>query len=183
MIRPSWIPCRALFVGSFFFLAVFGAGVQPVVAQDDAAAARAAAGCGPSGEMFNVQTTDQKHPVGQAEPGKALVYFFVDFINAPTMRVGMDGNWVGANEGKSYFFFPVEPGEHNICSEWQSGTFKKSSERVGEAIHLTAEAGKTYYLRLIFSYQRMSLEMEDEAEGHFLIGSSLFASSETKKKK
>jgi hypothetical protein len=183
MNRLSRLSYWAQIVRAFFFLAVFGLGVLRVLAQDDAAAARTAAGCGPSGEMFNVQTTDQKHPVGQMEPGKALVYFFVDFINAPTMRVGVDGNWVGANDGKSYFFFPVEPGEHNICSEWQSGTFKKSSERVGEAMHLTAEAGKTYYLRLIFSYQRMSLEMEDEAEGHFLIGSSLFASSETKKKK
>jgi hypothetical protein len=98
------------------------------------------------------------------------------------MRVGLDGNWVGANEGKSYFFFPVDPGEHNVCAEWQSGTFKKSSERIGEAMHLTAEAGKTYYLRLNFSYQRMDLELEDEAEGHFLIGSSLFATSQPKKK-
>ena len=169
--------------GCVLLLVLFFGTAVPVVAQDDAATARTAAGCGASGEMFNVQTTDQKHPAGQVEPGKALVYFFVDFINAPTMRVGVDGSWVGANDGKSYFFFPVEPGEHNICSEWQSGTFKKSSERVGEAIHLTAEAGKTYYLRLIFSYQRMSLETADEAEGHFLIGSSLFATSEPKKKK
>jgi hypothetical protein len=158
-------------------------GALPVLAQDDAAAARTAAGCGASGEMFNVQTTDLKHPVGQAEQGKALVYFFVDFVTAPTMRIGVDGNWVGANDGKSYFFFQVDPGEHNVCAEWQSGTFKKSSERIGEAIHLTAEAGDTYYLRLNFSYQRMNLEFSDEAEGHFLIGSSLFATSQPKKKK
>ncbi len=154
----------------------------PALAQDDAALARTAAGCGPSADMFNVQTTDQKHPVSQPEPGKALVYFFVDFLNAPTMRVGVDGNWVGANNGKSYFFFPVAPGEHNVCAEWQSGTFKKSSERIGEAIHLTAEPGKTYYIRLLFSYQRMNIEFSDEAEGHFLIGSSLFATSQPKKK-
>jgi hypothetical protein len=154
----------------------------PVPAQDDAAAARTAAGCGPSGKMFNVQTTDLKHPVGQTEPNKALVYFFVDFVTAPTMRVGVDGNWVGANNGKSYFFFQVDPGEHNVCTEWQSGIFKKSSERVGEAMHLHAEAGKTYYLRLNFGYQRMHLELSDEAEGHFLIGSSLFATSQAKKK-
>jgi len=98
------------------------------------------------------------------------------------MRVGVDGNWVGANNGKSYFFFQVPPGEHNICAEWQSGTFKKTSERIGEAMELTAEAGKTYYLRLIFGYQRMSLEVEDGAEGHFLIGSSLYATSQVKKK-
>jgi Protein of unknown function (DUF2846) len=154
----------------------------PVVAQDDAAAARTAAGCGPSAEMFNVQTTDVKHPVGQAEQGKALVYFFADFVGAPTMRVGVDGNWVGANNGKSYFFFQVAPGEHSVCTEWQSGTFKKSSERIGEAMHLTAEAGETYYIRLNFSYQRMNMELSDAAEGHFLIGSSLFAISQPKRK-
>ena len=167
----GWLLCLAIFLA-----------VLPVLAQDDAAAARTAAGCGPSGEMFNVQTTDQKHPVGKPDQGKALVYFFVDYINAPTMRVGVDGTWVGADEGKSYFFFPVELGEHNVCAEWQSGTFKKSSERVGEAIHLTAEAGKTYYIRLNFSFRRMHLELSDEAEGHFLIGSSLFATSQPKKK-
>ncbi|HXM08687.1 MAG TPA: hypothetical protein VN946_01920 [Terriglobales bacterium] len=113
----------------------------PVLAQDDAAAARTRAGCGPSGEMFNVQTTDLKHPVGETEQGKALVYFFVDFLTAPTMGVGVDGNWVGANNGKAYFFFQVDPGEHNVCTKWQSGTFKKSSERIGEATHFTAEAG------------------------------------------
>jgi len=156
--------------------------VLPVLAQDDAAVARTAAGCGLSGEMFNVQTTDLKHPVGQPDQGKALVYFFVDFLNAPTMRVGVDGNWVGANEGKSCFFFQVDPGQHSVCTEWQSGTFKKSSERVGEAMQLTAEAGKTYYIRLNFGYQRMHLELSDAAAGHFLIGSSLFATSQPKKK-
>jgi Protein of unknown function (DUF2846) len=154
----------------------------PAFAQDQAAVARAAAGCGPSQEMFDVKTDDTKHPVAQPEEGKALVYFFVDFVTAPTMRVGVDGKWVGANNGKSYFFFPVEPGDHNVCAEWQSGTFKKTSERIGEAMELTTEAGKTYYLRLIFAYQRMSLELEDGAEGHFLIGSSLYATSQPKKK-
>jgi hypothetical protein len=162
-------------------LALFLAAL-PVLAQDDAAAARTAAGCGPSAMMFDVKTTDLKHPVGQPEAGKALVYFFVDIFIAPTMRVGVDGNWVGANDGKSYFFFQVEPGEHNICTEWQSGTFKKSSERVGEAMHLTADAGKTYFIRLSSSDQRKHLELSDEAEGHFLIGSSLYATSQPKKK-
>jgi hypothetical protein len=162
-------------------LAVF-LGALPVRGQDDAATARTAAGCGESTVMFDVKTTDLKHPVGQPEAGKALVYFFVDFVTAPTMRVGVDGNWVGANEGKSYFFFQVGPGEHNVCTEWQTGTFKKSSERIGEAIHLAAEAGKAYYIRLNFSYQRMHVELSDEAEGHFLIGSSLYATSQAKKK-
>jgi len=169
MNKSSSVLCLAVFLGAL-----------PVLAQDDAATARTGAGCGLNTGMFDVKTTDLKHPVGQPGQGKALMYFFVDFVTAPTMRVGVDGSWVGANEGKSYFFFQVAPGEHNVCTEWQSGTFKKSSERVGEAMHLTAEAGKTYYLRLNFGYQRMHLELSDEAEGHFLIGSSLYATSQPK---
>jgi hypothetical protein len=163
------------------FFAFFAAAL-PAIAQDEAAAARTAAGCGPSQVLFDVKTVDSKHPVGKPEDGKALVYFLVDYVTAPTMRVGLDGKWVGANDGKSYFFFSAEPGEHNVCTEWQSGTFKKSSERVGEALHVTLEAGKSYYLRLNFSYQRMHLELADEAEGHFLIGSSLYSTSHPKKK-
>jgi hypothetical protein len=164
------------------FLLKFFIAALPVIAQDQAAAARTAAGCGPSQVLFDVKTDDSTHPEGQLENGKALVYFFVDYISAPTMRVGVDGTWVGANEGKSYFYFTVEPGEHNLCTEWQSSTFKKSSERVGEALHLTAEVGKTYYLRLNFSYQRMNLELTDIAEAHFLMGSSLYSTSKLKKK-
>ena len=171
MNKRWWVFCFAVLLGAL-----------PVLAQDDAAVARAAAGCGPSTSMFDVKTTDLKHPMGQPEEGQALVYFFVDFVLAPTMRVGVDGNWVGASDGKSYFFFQIQPGEHNVCTEWQLGSFKKSSERAGEAIHLTAEAGKSYYLRLNFGYRRMHLELSDEAEGHFLIGSSLYAMSRPKKK-
>jgi hypothetical protein len=161
---------------------VFFAAALPAVAEDQAAAARAVAGCGPSQVLFDVKTEDARHPVGQPENGKALVYFLVDYVSAPTMRVGVDGKWVGANDGKSYFFFQAEPGEHNVCTEWQSSTFKKSSERIGEALHVAFEPGKSYYIRLNFIFQRLHLELADEAEGHFLIGSSLYSTSHPKKK-
>jgi hypothetical protein len=67
--------------------------------------------------------------------------------HGPTMRVGLDGAWIGANKGKSYFFFSVDPGDHEVCANWQSGTFKKTAKRIGSAITLKAEAGKVYYLR------------------------------------
>jgi hypothetical protein len=161
--------------------ALFAAAL-PAIAQDQAAAARTAAGCGPSSVLFDVKTNDSQHPVAQPEDGKALVYFLVDYVGAPTMRLGLDGKWVGANDGKSYFFFTADPGEHNVCTEWQSSTFKKSSERIGEALHVTFEAGKTYYVRLNFIFQRLQLDLTNEAEGHFLIGSSLYSTSTPKKK-
>jgi len=52
-----------------------------------------------------------------------------------------------ANKGKSYFFFSVDPGDHQVCTNWQSGTFKKTAKRIGSAITLKVEAGKVYYLR------------------------------------
>ncbi len=95
----------------------------PVLAQDQAGAARAAAGCGADKVQFEVTTDKKVHTEGKAEAGKALVYFFEDERRDPnqrlgnvTIRVGLDGKWVGANHGKSYFFFSIEPGAHALCA-------------------------------------------------------------------
>ena len=102
------------------FLAVFA---SPLFAQDDAAAARAAAGCGPDQIKFEVKTDKNQHPAPKAEPTKALVYVFQDVkqdntltIGTATTRVGLDGAWIGAIHGKSYFFFSAEPGNHRVCA-------------------------------------------------------------------
>jgi hypothetical protein len=89
----------------------------PVLAQDQAVTARAAAGCGPTEVKFEVKTDKRQHPIGQPESGKALVYVFADEnadpggirIGGLTTRIGLDGAWVGANKGTSYFFFSVNP--------------------------------------------------------------------------
>ncbi|HET9804321.1 MAG TPA: DUF2846 domain-containing protein [Candidatus Acidoferrum sp.] len=164
-----------------FFVGASLLGSLPALAQDQAAAALTAAGCGPTSQSFDVKTTDSQHPVSQPEAGKALVYFAVNYYAAPTMRMGVDGTWMGANNGRSYFFFQVAPGEHNFCVAWQSRAYKKTALSAGEAIHLTVEAGKTYYLRLTSDNTRLHLELSDEAEGHFLVGTSLYATSQPKK--
>ncbi len=60
-----------------------------------------------------------------------------------TIRFGMDGSWVGANNGNSYFALTVDPGVHHLCASWQSvlGTLKKN---VGLTL-FTAEPGSIYY--------------------------------------
>src|SRR5258708_23260552 len=107
-----------------------------------------APGCGPIDAKFEVKTDKAQHPITQ-EPGRAVVYFVEDDTNfqstpKPTTRIGLDGSWVGANHGNSYFYFTVEPGEHHLCASWQStvgfGTRHKSA-----AAHFTAEAGGVYY--------------------------------------
>jgi len=157
-----------------------------VFAQDHPAAAAANGGCGPSEIQFDVKTNENQHPVATPEAGKAVVYVFEDIEHGPTMRVGLDGAWVGANKGKSYFFFSVNPGDHQLCTNWQSNIFKKTAKRIGSAIALKAEAGKVYYLRTQV-YERseqdhnVKLEPVESAEGQFLISASKFSTFHPKK--
>ena len=159
---------------------------SPVFAQDPAATGAANGGCGPSEAQFEVKTNDKQHPVAPPEAAKALVYIFEDMEHGPTMRVGLDGVWVGANKGKSYFFFSVDPGDHQVCTNWQSGTFKKTAKRIGSAITLKVEAGRVYYLRTQV-YERseqdhnVKLEPVETAEGQFLISASSFSTFHPKK--
>ena len=161
--------------------------------KDPAAAARTAAGCGPSDAEFDVKTDNKQHPVSHPEPGKALVYFLHvesqdgGVINKGwvTSRVGMDGAWVGANHGKSYFFLSVDPGEHAACSDWQSSL--KTYSRQSAALNFRAEAGKSYYIRTtiieITALQRipaMKIELIDEADGQLLISSSALSTAHQK---
>jgi uncharacterized protein DUF2846 len=165
------------------FMAVFA---SLVFAQDPAPAVSSRGGCGPTATQFDVKTDNKQHPVAPADAGKAIVYVFEDMEHGPTMRVGLDGSWIGANKGKSYFYFSVEPGDHQVCTNWQSGTFKKTAMRIGSAMTLKAEAGKVYYLR-IQVYERseqdhnVKLEPVETAEAQFLISASAFSTYHPKK--
>jgi hypothetical protein len=127
---------------------------SPVLGQNSRVTAVVAAGCGPNEVHFQVKTDKKKHPTAEPDPGKALIYVIEDsafdhvaiHTRTPPRRFGVDGEWVGANGYRSYFHFPVEPGDHRLCAEIQS--------RIQGAVHsslaatsFTAEAGKTYYFR------------------------------------
>lgn len=70
-----------------FFAAVLLSAL-PAFAQDQAASARTAAGCGPSQTQFDVKLDDTLHLLAQPEEGKAIVYVFEDDFTGPTMRIG-----------------------------------------------------------------------------------------------
>ena len=155
-------------------------------------AARAEAGCGPDEIQFDVKTDKSQHPSAQLEAGKALVYVFEEEkkqqnrfnIGSVTTRVGLDGKWVGANHGKSYFFFSVTPGEHRLCTQWQS-SFARFS-RLGSALTFTAVAGGKYYFRTEVEERdefpaEVRLKPVDNAEGQFLISVDAFSTSHEKK--
>jgi hypothetical protein len=170
------------------FLVAFA---SPLFAQDDAAAARAAAGCGPAQVNFEVKTDMKQHPAAQPETGKALVYVFefdkrepnIAYFSSETTKIGLDGSWVGANHGQSYFFFPVDPGDHRLCANWQSRLKKYS--RLGSAVSFKAEAGNVYYFRAMVDVRTkyeptVKLELLDSAEGQFLISASSFSTFRAK---
>ena len=158
----------------------------PGLAQDQAAA-RAAAGCGPKQVQFDVTTDKKQHPEAKAETGKAVVYVFEEEKRDPnqvfglvTTRIGVDGQWVGANHGKSYFFFSVDPGNHDLCANWQSSL--KMYSKLASAASLTAEAGNVYYFRAVVEERTQTppgvrLEAVDPAEGQLLRAASAVSSS------
>ncbi len=127
--------------------------VATTVWAQDASAAQRQAGCGADQAKFSVRRDAHSHPTPGAEPGKALVYVFGDseldntaiHIGGLITRVGLDGQWVGAFEHKSYTYFSIVPGEHRLCTSQQSAL--KSRRANASAITFSAEENKVYYFR------------------------------------
>jgi hypothetical protein len=149
--------------------------------------------CGPSNIQFAIKTNNNEHRFSQPDPGKALVYVVEDqkfkVVNDVTARVGIDGTWVGANRGNSYFSFSVEPGKHHFCTDWVSGFLPNG--RLVSLTSVTAEAGAIYYLRIRTSASPTSgkagagasidLDLVNEDEGRLLVASSELSRSHQKK--
>jgi hypothetical protein len=119
------------------------------LAQEKAATTAALSSCGPADVKFDVKL-DQTQPVSEIPSGKALVYVIDDkdqvgcLGGCATIRIGLDGTWIGANQGNTHFSFSVMPGEHHLCSNWQSSV-KWFSLHIS-LVNFTAEAGKVYLL-------------------------------------
>jgi Protein of unknown function (DUF2846) len=152
-----------------------------------------APGCGPDDEQFNVKTDKNYHPEATIDPGKAAVYFIQDdrefqSIPKPTVRMGIDGKWMGATHGTSYLFAEVDPGEHHLCAMWQSvpGIGFGVGKQFG-ALHFTAEAGKAYFFQARDRWYRnigsqpMKFEPLDSDQGKLLIAQWAHSVSQPKK--
>jgi hypothetical protein len=166
---------------------------SPALAQDSAANPLAAAGCGANEIHFDVTTNKKQHPTSQPVAGKALIYVigaaWSDYVNlhigTPPTRFGIDGTWVGANGYSSYFFFPVEPGDHRLCTNVQS-RIERVVKSSTAATSFTAEAGKTYYFRTKTpegqnSSEGIKLVPVDPAEAQVLILATAFSTFRLKK--
>jgi hypothetical protein len=158
--------------------------VASALGQTNPALTQAQAACGPLNIRFDAEISPNR-PAPQPEPGKALVYVVEDYRLAmgeminPTIRVGLDGAWVGATRASSYLYFSVDPGEHHLCTNWQSSLKRLSS--LAAFARLTAEPGKTYYFRAHITYSPhggegsagadLDFERVDPDEGQYLVSS------------
>jgi hypothetical protein len=112
--------------------------------------------CGDSKTKFDVKTQKDAPPPAGPDAGKAQ-FVFVETMDKgdkyhhclacdATTRVGLDGNWIGADHGDSYFTFSVDPGPHSVCVNWQSISTGQSSQ-VG-TLDVNAESGNVYYFQI-----------------------------------
>ena len=165
-----------------------------VIAQDQAQQTRLAPSCGPEQVKFAVKSQKTAPAPSPPEAGKARVYFIEDnssfqSIPRPTTRLGLDGEWVGAAQGNSYFSFSVDPGEHHVCASWQTwvGPGVDAGHKTAAA-HFTAATGGVYYFRVTNTFIRelhqpptLKLELLDSDEGQLL--TNTYALSTFQKKK
>jgi hypothetical protein len=156
------------------------------LAQDQSADIGGAA-CGPKDVRFAVKQGNSQHTPSQPESGKALIYFVQEtgsancLLGACVTRIGLDGAWVGAFKHNSYFFVSVDLGEHHACMNVQSPT------PLGKLVafaHVTAEAGKVYYLGTHASVRtgttRLQIDPIDGDQAKYLIASSPLSVSHPK---
>ena len=163
-------------------------------AQDHPAPSHPRAGCGVGNMQYEVKTekADKKNSPAPS-PDKALAYVVENQRAACLLcdtitRVGVDGTWIGATKGNSYFSFPLDPGEHHLCADLQAVS---SSSETTSLTSFTAEASKTYYFRVRLTDQNNSgrggvdwavdLELIDNDEGQFLVSSYEVSSYKQKK--
>jgi hypothetical protein len=170
-----------------------------VFAQDGATLTQSLAACGPREVHFEAKEDSTQHPTPLPEPGKALVYVVEDLgqcsgcaagsstffsnVDRALTRLGMDGAWVGANHGSTYFFFTADPGEHHLCLNWQSRFGVRS--RAFSLANFTAEEGRVYFFRArVFpGHDDYSFDLDavNSDQGKFLVASSAFSVSHPKK--
>jgi Protein of unknown function (DUF2846) len=165
---------------------------SPVFAQETPATNNPLWACGPAATQFDVTVAPPADvvPVQVPEAGKALVYVIRDVEQGDcfgacktTIRVGLDGAWAGATQGRTYFSFAVSPGEHHLCANWQSR--RNDYSALTSLANFTAVSGETYYFRIrIVSSNRvpqLDLEQTNRDEARYLVSFSNLAVSHTQK--
>lgn len=140
-------------------------------------AATAPAACGDVTLTYGVALDKKQHDAGAPETGKALVVFVQDLglrqgvkvpFSSPVTRIGINGQWVGANKNASWFAVSVDPGPLHVCASGQGFQM----DDVVELLSLNAVAGQTYYFRvrnLSATEARLEFAATNEDQGRWMV--------------
>ena len=152
------------------------------------------AACGDEKTSFDVSRGAVGDTARALEPGKAVVYIIEVFnirdkgrFNRPTIKHGLDGAWIGATQGFTYVSAAIDPGEHHLCSRWQSH-LNALSDQVS-LYNFTAAENNRYYFRVQINIEgntaggavSIDLEPVSEDEGRFLLSQAAQSVSKPKK--
>jgi hypothetical protein len=144
--------------------------------------------CGNDKVKFKVTSQEDQSAPASPDAGKAQIIFLENenqligpFMHA-TVRFGVDGSWVGADYGNSYFAVAVEPGTHHLCANWQPSMQKKNVDLTS----FTAEPGKVYYFEAHVTVESkyeiaFGLTQLNDDEGQYRLKASQLAASRPKK--
>jgi hypothetical protein len=140
------------------------------------------AACGPSAARFSFKTEYTPQPDLPSAPGKAVVYFIQDdrqfrSVPRPTVLWAIDGTWVGATRGETFFRVQIDPGERHLCVRWYNS---------GETslAHFTAQPGGVYFFSARNSAigdEMTALEPLDTDEGALLVSQYAYSIATPKK--
>jgi hypothetical protein len=130
---------------AFLFASCAFAGDQGVIAR----------ACGPEAVTFDVKVGQPLAALPKPEGGKALVFviqerrLFGGCIKCtPTVRIGVDGKWVGAQHHDSWLSFSVQPGGHHLCADLQAEKGESAEPKRISLTSFTAEPSTVYYFRV-----------------------------------
>lgn len=163
---------------------------SPVFSQQNSTAPDAA--CGPASVKFDVKTQKGAQPPISPSDGKALIYIIEDYQKptnqlggGPIVKIGMDGQWIGALKGNSYLLISADAGPHHLCVNWQS-VLKRFSKLVS-LNDVNAQPGSAYYFRartMMASIEgpfTLDLQRINPAEANLLLSKYPLAISKAKK--
>lgn len=140
-------------------------------------------GCGPEKTHYHVTHGAAAKVYPSIPSGQAAIYVIEPYdtppgtFGTPTVRVGLDGKWVGADQGNTYIELFLSPGEHHLCARWQSRLSYLS--RLLGLYNFPVEAGRRYYFQILIEpgmdgAQRPTLTLQPlpSDEGKYLISNS-----------
>jgi hypothetical protein len=145
--------------------------------------------CGPNITHFKLQTTrpgKSDNDVEDVPSGRSRIVVFSENIGPPVacnhsvIRIGMDGEWVGATCPGSYLRVDIPPGDHHLCADLQG----EGRPAFVALHHLNVHAGETSFFRaqliasnLYGANSALHLDSIDEDEGRFLLATRMRSTS------